>query len=253
MSILDQISIIRGKNDPGVRFLNSQYLLQKGEIPSLLKLGPSYINDANFWPLLFIQVALSLHCDNPSLASSLLDSLPSPYKDSLEARRLQCRCLEKAGRFNDALEILTDSSLRFPQDISLRIHLLDTAIKARSQKNTLPILNQFIRDFGVIPEILTLYSQIRMLQSRVADSRTIILQNRCWNSIVHNQEKFSTNLYNTYSSLALGDWLEYSPFFNDPVNNPLCLTLRENLCMQAASLELPQYPQILDSVIKEYS
>ena len=110
-----------------------------------------------------------------------------------------------------------------------------------------------MHDFGINSQVLTLYSQVLLLQHKIADSRRLILKNRCWNSIVPNQEKLTSNLYNTYSSLALGNWLKYSPFFVNPDNQVLELSLRENLCMQAASLEFKNYPSIVQSVLDEYS
>ena len=218
-----------------------------------MSLHSSYLDASEFWPLFLIQSALAIHCSKLEQAHHILSLLPQAFKDCPEAVRLRCRIFERTGAYDSSLELLLIASKRFPQDLSLRLHLLDCAIKARSQDKTVPILNQFLSDFGPNKKLLTLYSQIRMLQYRTADSRRLILQNRCWNTIEPNQESISSNLYNTYSSLALGDWLQFSPFCIDPSRNTLELSLRENLCMQTASLESTQYPTIVGSVLSDYA
>ena len=42
------------------------------------------------------------------------------FKDCLEARRLKCRILERAGLFLESLNILLDCVERFPQHLPLR-------------------------------------------------------------------------------------------------------------------------------------
>ena len=140
---------------------------------------------------------------------------------------------------------------RFPNHLPSRIQLLDVAVKAKSQEHTLPILNSIISDFGYDQQVLTLASQIRLLQSRTAESLGLILRNRVWNSICINQEQTASNLYNCYESLGHVDWLLHSPIVKDYHNLDLPLTTRENLCMQLASLESSQYPSFTNSVLND--
>ena len=95
-------------------------------------------------------------------------------------------------------------------------------------------------------------SQIRLLQHKPAISRRVILQNRVYHSISSNQESFASNIYNCYERLGNVDWLSYSPFLGDFKNAALPMSMKENLCMQSASLNLSVYPSLVTSVIEYY-
>ena len=140
-----------------------------------------------FWPLHLAYAAYLIHLNFLDQAFSQLQLLPSRYSDCLEVLRLKSRILEKQQRFDEALLVLERCSVRFPSHLPVRIQELDTAVKGRSQDKTLPILNSLTKDFGYPSELLTLASQIRLLQSRPSDARHIILRNRIWNSIRQNQ------------------------------------------------------------------
>ena len=239
---------------PFARFLYAQYLLQKGDISKLKAQGSSFWATKDiFWPLLLAQSALAIHLNSCDEALQFLNQIPLPWRHCLEAVRLRCRIYERSQEFHAALSFLLDAVKRFPQHLPTRIHLLDVAIKARSQEYTLPILNQLLDQHGECVEVLTLLSQIRMLQHRNADARKHILQNRVWNSITPNQESISSNIYNCYDRLGLVDWLSFASFSRDQSKYlELPLVMRENLCMQMASIEMSSYQRLLPEIVCEY-
>jgi len=251
--IYDVINRIPGQQ-PWVRFLYAQYLFQKGDIPKLMALGPSFWGPKDiFWPLLLSQSALAIHLGCCDEAHQLLNQIPLPWRHCLEAVRLRCRIYERNQEFHSSLSLLLAAIKRFPQHLQTRIHLLDVAIKARSQEHTLPILNEFLDKYGECLEVLTSLSQIRLLQHRNADARRVILQNRAWNSITPNQESNSSNIFNCYDRLGLVDWLAFAPFSRDQAKySELPLLMRENLCLQMASLEMSSYQRLLPKVISDY-
>ena len=235
-------------------FLQVQYLLQRAEleeIVSLIELVKANIK--HFKPLILSLAAIYIHLNRLDEAKQLLDTLPRFLANSLEALRLNCRIYERAGNFNLSLKLITRACERFPTHLPSRIHSLDVAIKARSQELTLPILNNILSDFGQIPELLPHLSQILLLQHKSACARRVILQNRIFHSISSNQELYASNIYNCYERLGNVDWLSYSPYFEDIANVSLPMSMKENLCLQAASLNLPVYSSLVSSVVTKYS
>lgn len=242
------------RQQPHVRFLYAQYLLQKGDILKLQAQGSLLWSSKDiFWPLLLAQSALAIHFNCCDEANQLLNQIPLPWRHCLESVRLRCRIYERNQEFHSSLSLLLDAVKRFPQHLPTRVHLLDVAVKARSQEHTLPILNEFLDKYGECLEVLTLLSHIRMLQNRNADARKVVLRNRVWNSITPNQESDSSNIFNCYDRLGFVDWLAFAPFSRDQIKySKLPLLMRENLCMQMASLEMSSYQRLLPEVISDY-
>ncbi|ABB25088.1 O-linked N-acetylglucosamine transferase SPINDLY family-like [Synechococcus sp. CC9902] len=235
-------------------FMYSQYLLQIGDISKLGEnLSWLILRSSQFWPLQLIEISYYLKINDLSNAYKLVCSLSQHPATVLESVRLKSSILVLNGQFNDALALLSNASLRFPSHLPLRIQLLDCAVLGRSQLHTLPILNQLLQDFSLTKESLASVSQVRLIQNRSAESRQLILKNRVWNTITPNTEYYSTNLYNCYDRLGLGDWLLHSPFFTDPSSFTQILAVKENLCMSAASLEHYDYSSSVSSVMQEYS
>ena len=156
----------------------------------------------NYWPLKLVLVAYNIHLNNLDSALTLLASLDPDAGGCLEVLRLTSRIYERTSRWSESLNILQSICIRFPDHKPSRIQLLDVAIKAKSQEHTLPILNSYLADFGVTKEVLTLASQIRLLQNRSGESLSLVFQNRIWNSIRSNSESLGSNIYNCYERLG---------------------------------------------------
>ena len=240
-------------DSPKYSFLFAQHALLCADIPRIFSHQNSlWVHSEDFWPLYLAKAAFHIHLNQLAIAKETLLKIPNMFQDCLEANRLISRILEREGKYNKSLEIISTCAARFPYHLPLRIHQLDTAIKARSQDKTLPILNSIINDFGTIPEVLTLASQVRLLQNRPSDARYLILKNRVWNSISPNQESISSNIYNCYDRLGLVDWLLCSPYLSIESFNSLPLAVRENFCMQLASMNYPSTESYIANVLSDY-
>jgi len=231
---------------PCLRFLQAQYWLQTGDLPQLIAQVQSFWRDSSeFWPLLLAQAAFLIHLNKLPQALKALDAIPTPWCDCLEAIRLKCRILERQHRYEEALELLLPAVERFPQHWPAQVHLVDLTIKARSRQHALPALKRALATHGPSAEILPSLVQIQLLRNRIADARRTALQDRLWNSVRPVASMASTNLINCYDRLGSTEWLAYGLSMRTSEIS-LSLEMRENLCMQLASQEMPGGESVAD-------
>ena len=253
LALVDELQAIDPEN-PGLRFLQAQYWLQIGEIPQLLALPEEFWEPAQgFWPLQLAKAALSIHLNKLPQALAALEAIPAPWGDCLEAIRLHCRILEREQKYQQALQLLLAAAQRFPQHWPAQVHLVDLTIKARSHDHALPCLRQALAQHGAAPELLPQIAQIQLLRNRVADARRTALQDQLWNTVRRVSSVASTNLLNCYDRLGYAEWLAFKSTQARDQSISVSLDMRENLCMQAASLELPTVPTAVADVVEHYS
>ena len=251
--LLDQLKAI-DPSLPVLRFLRAQFWLQIGAIPELIAQPPAFW-DANseFWPQRLAQAAFLIHLNKLPQAEAQLAAIPSPWVKCLEAIRLRCRILERQKSYQQALELLMPAVDRFPQHWPAQVHLIDLAIKARSQQHALPLMRRALALHGPSAEILSSLQQIQLLRNRAADARRTALQEQAWHSVRPVATTAATNLLNCYDRLGYVEWLAYEPLASGATaEHTLSLEMRENLCMQAASQELPQASRLVGEVIEAY-
>ena len=253
LALVDELQAIDPEN-PGLRFLQAQYWLQIGEIPQLLALPQEFWEPAQgFWPLQLAKAALSIHLNKLPQALAALEAIPAPWGDCLEAIRLHCRILEREQKYQQALQLLLAAAQRFPQHWPAQVHLVDLTIKARSHDHALPCLRQALAQHGAAPELLPQIAQIQLLRNRVADARRTALQDQLWNTVRRVSSVASTNLLNCYDRLGYAEWLAFKSTQARDQSISVSLEMQENLCMQAASLELPTVPTAVADVVEHYS
>jgi protein O-GlcNAc transferase len=251
--ILHQLQAI--SSSPGVvQFLQAQFWMQIGAIPQLLAQPQAFWQAAPvFWPLHLAQAAFLIHLNKLAQASAELAAIPEPWTHCLEAIRLRCRILERQQKYSEALEQLMPAVQRFPQHWPAQVHLVDLSIKARSQQHALPLLRRALAMHGPGAEIMSSVQQIQLLRNRGADARRTALQEQAWHSVRPVASVAATNLLNCYDRLGYVDWLAHEPMVSGvDSDHSLSLEMRENLCMQAASQELPQTSRLVSGVVAAY-
>lgn len=242
-----------GPTNPALRFLQAQYWMQSADILRLAGQPVHFWENSDiFWPLLLARAALFIHLDKLVEAADLLTTIPQEWQGCLEVIRLRCRILERQSRFQEALELLMPAVQRFPQHLPAAVHLIDLAIKARSQQYAIPILRNALSIHGNVPEILSWVEHVELLRNRVAGARRSSLQRQAWDSVKQVSSVASTNLLNCYDRLGYGEWLPFYPIAVEGSDFTFPLTMQENNFMQAASQELPFPRKILANTLTQY-